>query len=189
MKMTAFIDVAIGLTMLYLGTRLFVTIINQFLAQMLSLRSRQLQTSLKKLFSQEGLKGVIADYQKLIPVQSGTTDSKSKVRSSIFGWLERLLGPKSSVGSYINPNILARILAGKLIAGIPHPDPSATQNQAAGASNAPQSGQVSRGPGSQATPSTIGDSIFSNVTAGPVKDVLMALAQGAGYEVDKFTKV
>ena len=108
MNMTAFIDVAIGLTLLYLGTSLFVTIINEFLAQMLSLRSRQLQTSLKKLFSQEGLKGVIADYQKLIPVQSGTTDSKSKVRSSIFGWLERLLGPKSSVGSYIDPNILAR---------------------------------------------------------------------------------
>src|SRR5574339_1227771 len=106
MNMTAFIDVAIGLTLLYLGTSLFVTIINEFLAQMLSLRSRQLQTSLKKLFSQEGLKGVIADYQKLIPVQRGTTDSKNKVWSSISGWLERIgLGPKSPVGSYVEPNI------------------------------------------------------------------------------------
>lgn len=198
MNMTAFIDVAIGLTLLYLGTSLFVTIINEFLAQMLSLRSRQLQTSLKKLFSQEGLKRVLTDYQKLIPVQkSDRTDSKSKVWSSISGWLERIgLGPKSPVGSYIEPNILAQILVGKLIADAPPSNSSTTPKQATGSPTpAPTPAQgggssytAQAGSGSKTTPGIIGDSILKNVAAGPVKDVLMALAQGTGNEVDKLTK-
>jgi 3D (Asp-Asp-Asp) domain-containing protein len=41
MNLTIWIDVAIGLSVIFLGTSLFVTIINEYVAQALDLRGRR----------------------------------------------------------------------------------------------------------------------------------------------------
>ena len=53
MNLTTWIDVTIGLTLIYLGVSLFVTIINEYIAQMLNLRGKQLHTALKQLIDNE----------------------------------------------------------------------------------------------------------------------------------------
>ena len=49
MSLTVVVDVAIGLVVVYLGASLFVTIINEHLAQAFKLRARTLRDSLRKL--------------------------------------------------------------------------------------------------------------------------------------------
>lgn len=49
MDLTAWIDVAIGLIVVYLGASLFVTVINEYIAQTLKLRGRDLCKSLRKV--------------------------------------------------------------------------------------------------------------------------------------------
>jgi hypothetical protein len=56
MNLTAWVDVAIGLILVYLGASLFVTIINEYIAQALNLRGKQLCESLKTLINDKGLR-------------------------------------------------------------------------------------------------------------------------------------
>ena len=42
MDLTALVDVAVGLTFVYLGTSLFVTVANEYVAQLLALRAQTL---------------------------------------------------------------------------------------------------------------------------------------------------
>ena len=56
MNLTTWIDVTIGLTLIYLGVSLFVTIINEYIAQMLNLRGKQLHTALKQLIDDETIR-------------------------------------------------------------------------------------------------------------------------------------
>jgi len=51
MEFSPWVDVVIGLSIIYLGTSLFVTVINEYIAQGLTLRGGQLCDSLKKLIS------------------------------------------------------------------------------------------------------------------------------------------
>lgn len=90
MSLTAFVDVAIGLSLMYLGASLYVTIVNEFIAQTLRLRGRQLAKNLKALIDDPGLKEKLAKNPALEPFLGGTR-------------------PR---GSYIDPGVLARLLIG-----------------------------------------------------------------------------
>jgi hypothetical protein len=107
-NLTAWVDVAIGLTLVYLGASLFVTVFNEYIAQTLNLRGKQLHDSLKKLISDEKVKAILMQSPALRPFFD--TDPKK-------------------ASSYLDPNVLARLLVGGLA------DPSVagdTVNQVSG---------------------------------------------------------
>jgi hypothetical protein len=61
-NLTTLVDVAIGLSLVYLGASLFVTIVNEYVAQVFKLRARQLGTDLKRLIDgKEGIDAVVAN--------------------------------------------------------------------------------------------------------------------------------
>lgn len=59
MNLTAFVDVAIGLSLVFLGASLFVTIINEFIAQTLNRRGAYLLKSLITLFDSESTRELL----------------------------------------------------------------------------------------------------------------------------------
>lgn len=93
MNLTAFVDVAIGLSLIYLGASLFVTIINEYIAQVLQLRGKQLFESLKELIDDPDVREKLKSVPSLAPF----FDDKRK---------------KS--GSYVDPNVLAQLVVGAL---------------------------------------------------------------------------
>lgn len=93
MNVTAWLDVAIGLGLVYLGVSLFVTVINEYIAQALNLRGKQLYESLKKLIDDPEIRKTLAKNPGLKPF----FDSEPKIAAS-----------------YIDPNVLARLLVGGL---------------------------------------------------------------------------
>ncbi|SER52375.1 hypothetical protein SAMN04244573_03788 [Azotobacter beijerinckii] len=96
MSLTAWVDVAIGLSLVYLGASLFVTVINEFIAQLLNLRGKQLRDSLKSLISDVDVAKILSQSPALKPF----FDSQTK-----------------KLPSYVDPNILARLLVGGLAIG------------------------------------------------------------------------
>lgn len=92
-NLTAWVDVAIGLTLVYLGASLFVTILNEYIAQTLNLRGKQLHDSLKMLISDKDVKDILMKNPALKPFFD--TD-------------------RTKASSYIDTNILAQLLVGGL---------------------------------------------------------------------------
>lgn len=92
-NLTAWVDVAIGLTVIYLGTSLFVTVLNEYIAQTLNLRGKQLHDSLKMLISDKDVKAILMKSPALKPFFD--TDPKK-------------------ASSYLDPNVFARLLVGGL---------------------------------------------------------------------------
>ncbi|MCO6427820.1 hypothetical protein [Nitrosomonas communis] len=116
MNLTTWIDVAIGLTLIYLGVSLFVTIINEYIAQMLNLRGRQLRAALNKLIDNDAIKQTLLKNPALEPFF--TEQPKKKGFYIIFDELKRLLitfFPTNRLPSYVDPNILGRMLIGSLL--------------------------------------------------------------------------
>lgn len=60
MDFTALVDVGTGLTVVYLGASLFVTVLNEYIAQLFNLRGRQLAKDLQKLVSSEKIRKKLA---------------------------------------------------------------------------------------------------------------------------------
>ena len=56
MNITVWLDVAIGLGLVYLGVSLFVTVINEYIAQFFKLRSKHLCASLEKLIDDQEIR-------------------------------------------------------------------------------------------------------------------------------------
>ncbi len=96
MNLTAWIDVAIGLTLVYLGTSLFVTVINEFVAQIFNLRGRNLVKGLNELISDQ-------DIQKLLSINPAL--------NSFFN------GTPGKAPAYIDTDVLSRLLVGSLSSG------------------------------------------------------------------------
>jgi hypothetical protein len=92
MDMTAIIDVAIGLSLIYLGASLYVTIINEFIAQTFRLRGRQLAKDLLTLIDDDSLKDKLAAVPALMP----------------------FLKNDGRGGSFVDTKILSRLLVGAL---------------------------------------------------------------------------
>src|SRR5262245_46275242 len=95
MDLTALVDVAIGLSLVYLGASLFVTIVNEYVAQLFKFRAKQLGSDLKALIDgQEGSTALAAN-PAFAPF----------FRAGEIG------------GSYVDPKVLAEQLVGGLRAG------------------------------------------------------------------------
>lgn len=95
MNLTAWVDVAIGLCIVYLGASFFVTVINEYLAQLRNWRGRNLCNSLQELISDPTIRDLLAKSPALKPF----FDSK-----------------EGEAPSYVDPNILASLLVGGLAA-------------------------------------------------------------------------
>ena len=91
MSLTAWVDVAIGLALVYLGASLFVTVINEYIGQIVNLRGRKLLESLGKLVPEGALKSELGKIRALEP---------------FFG------GQSQKATSYIDPTVLAWSLVG-----------------------------------------------------------------------------
>jgi hypothetical protein len=96
MNLTAWVDVAIGLILVYLGASLFVTVINEYITQTVNLRGVQLYDSLKRLIDDNHIKDILLKSPAIQPFFD--TDAKK-------------------APSYIDPNVLARQLVGGLAVG------------------------------------------------------------------------
>lgn len=104
MNLTIWIDVAIGLSVIFLGTSLFVTIINEYVAQALDLRGKALRTALVRLIDDDTMVTALSRSPALRPF----FDSKAKT---------------GTLPSYVEPQILARLLIGGLRASAPDSNP------------------------------------------------------------------
>jgi hypothetical protein len=94
MNMTAWIDVAIGLSLVFLGTALFVTIINEYISQLFNLRGEHLYQSLKTLVTDQKIKEIL---------------SASPVLKSFFD------GDSKNKPSYVDTVVAAKLLVGGLL--------------------------------------------------------------------------
>lgn len=65
MNLTTWVDVAIGLILVYLGASLFVTVLNEYVAQTLNLRGSQLCRSLQVLIDDEDVKKILTEFSAL----------------------------------------------------------------------------------------------------------------------------
>lgn len=108
MDLTTWLDVAIGLTLVYLGVSLFVTVINEYIAQMFNLRGRQLHAALKKLIDDKTIKHTLVQHPAF---------------TSLFN------NHPGEAGSYIDPKILGQLIVGSL-------STTAAANNAVGPNNA-----------------------------------------------------
>jgi len=84
MNFTALVDVAVGLILVYVGVSIFVSIISEFLSNLVSLRGRQLRASLTELFNKSGLQS--------------------------SGAFKPLLDALNKAESYVDPHVLAQIV-------------------------------------------------------------------------------
>lgn len=89
MNFTTLVDVAIGLTLVYLGASLLVTVANEYIAQLLRMRARQLSADLLKLID--------------------STEFRDKLLSNPA--LAGFFG-KASGGTYVDPKVVAQQLVG-----------------------------------------------------------------------------
>jgi len=95
MDFTALVDVAIGLSLVYLGVSLYVTIVNEIIAQKLQLRGKQLAADLTKLIDDSNSKEMLAANPALAP----------------------FLKSDGKLGSFVDPEVVARLLIGAARAG------------------------------------------------------------------------
>ena len=105
MNFTALVDVAIGVTLVYVGISIFVSIISEFVSNLFSLRGIQLATSLTTLFNKSSLEGIQA--------------------------FKPLLDALNRAESYVDPHILAQVV----IAVVKDPAPPASGTTAPIAAN------------------------------------------------------
>lgn len=115
MNLTTWIDVAIGLTLIYLGVSLFVTIINEYIAQTFNLRGQQLRAALKILIDDEEIRRTLKQSPALVSFfKEPPRKGGFYVVLNIFKQLVVLLLPTNRLPSYVDPNILGRMLVGSL---------------------------------------------------------------------------
>lgn len=92
MNLTSFIDIAVGLSLLYLGASLFVTILNEAVSQFFQLRGRQLVTALAQVIDNPTTRGALAKVPTLTP---------------LF-----VTGAKARKPTYVDPGVFANALVG-----------------------------------------------------------------------------
>ncbi len=101
MDLTALVDVAIGLIVIYLGASLFVTVLNEYVSQTLKLRGRQLARDLASLINGDGRAQTVIDY-----LRSNPALTKFFEASRWRFW------PVAKIPSYVDPKVLAQMLVG-----------------------------------------------------------------------------
>lgn len=112
MELTPWVDVAIGLTIVYLGTSLYVTIVNEYIAQLLNLRGRDLWKALEELIDDEEVRSRLRTNPALEPFfESRPIGIFEKLKKLFFF---EIFTSKRRPSAYIDPNVLSRILVGFL---------------------------------------------------------------------------
>jgi len=97
MNLTTWLDVAIGMVLIFLGASLMVTVINEYITQTLNLRGKHLCGTLLSLINDTGIRAKLANVPALAP---------------FFKAGEKAL-------SYVDPNVLARMLIGSVDGALP----------------------------------------------------------------------
>lgn len=101
MDLTTWLDVAIGLTLIYLGVSLFVTIINEYIAQKMNLRGRDLYDDLQQLIDNPAIKQKLLQYPALKPFfNNQPQETPSYIDTKVLGQL--LIGSLSNADSTEN---------------------------------------------------------------------------------------
>lgn len=98
MDLPILVDVAIGLSLVYMVASLFVTITNEYVAQVFNLRGSQLATDLTNLIADPEIRKKLTSSPALAPFFQTGRESKSKR------------------ASYVDPSVLAHMLTGSLAA-------------------------------------------------------------------------
>jgi hypothetical protein len=111
MNLTTFLDVAIGLSVMYLGAGLLVTIANEYIAQFFQLRAEQLKKDLAKLIDDPALVASLCNNPGLAPL-FGSVTFVQRLRS-IFP-ISLLSKPTPQPASFVDPTVLAQQLVGAL---------------------------------------------------------------------------
>jgi hypothetical protein len=137
MNFTTWLDVAVGLTLVFLGVSLLVTAINEYVGQMLNLRGKELCKSLLGLVDDPGLKAKLA---------------KNPALARFFDGGKAL--------SYVDTNLLARMLLGGTDDALPAA--SSVKELGAAIDKLPDSALKSQ---LQAIARTAGDKVDDLVTA------------------------
>ncbi len=107
MNLGAWVDVLIGMSLIYLGASLFVTILNEYVTQMLNTRGRFLAQSVQRLFQDPAIRGVLGRNEQFAALLQGSA------------------GPGHALPSYVDPEVMARMLVGGLLVQSAHTDPIA----------------------------------------------------------------
>jgi hypothetical protein len=107
MTFTALIDTAIGLTLLYLGAALFVTVANESIAGMLKLRGRMLADNLRSLLGADVF-------------------TKQLLTSPLF---QPMRHSADLIRSYVDPAVVAQVLVAWVTPKVSDPAPAAAAGQ------------------------------------------------------------
>lgn len=109
MNLTALLDVAIGLTLVYLGASLFVTIINEYIAHLLKLRSKQICDSIQTLIVDGDARTRLMQNPALKPFfEKGVPWYKFELAK----WYKLKLDGRRPAASYADPKVFAQMLVG-----------------------------------------------------------------------------
>lgn len=96
MNLTVWVDVALGITIVYLGTSLFVTIINEYIAQLFNLRGRNLFRALGQLIQDKNLRTALQGVPALKPYFEDLNSTFKRLRGHSI--------------SYVDTHVLAQML-------------------------------------------------------------------------------
>jgi hypothetical protein len=111
MNLTTWVDVAIGLIVVYLGTSLFVTIVNEHVARAINSRGRQLMESLKDLIDHPETRDALRNAPALAPFFP-KPPAGAPAASGLLAFFRKNWDPPS----YVDPAVLGRLLVGSLSA-------------------------------------------------------------------------
>jgi hypothetical protein len=174
MNFTALLDTAIGVTLVYLGAALFVTILSESIARTFRLRGRALAEHLTQLFDDDTLKKALGSSNALAPRVSPKSDV-GRFLARFPAWIQgyevgggvengKLV---SKIESYVDPDVVARVVLGSLLKA-PAPGTAGTPTPAA-------------------TMQEVRDTIANLTGSSKIKTVLWQAAASAKDDLDKFT--
>ena len=174
MNFTALLDTAIGVTLVYLGAALFVTILSESIARTFRLRGRALAVHLAQLFDDETLKSALGSSNAIAPRVSPTS-TFGRFLARFPAWIQgyKVSGGVengklvSKIESYVDPDIVARVILGTLLA--------------------PPAQAVAGVPTPAATMQDVRNQIAGLTADTKIKTVLWQAAASAKDDLDKFT--
>src|SRR6186713_2327462 len=99
MNFTAWLDVAIGLSVVYLGASLFVTIVHEYIQHLLNSRGNNLAKNVRQLIDDPAVQAQLKQSPTLAPFFEESSD-----------WLKLFRKAFRGMPSYVDPVLLARLL-------------------------------------------------------------------------------
>src|SRR5450432_1603041 len=176
MNFTALLDTAIGVTLVYLGAALFVTILSESIARTFRLRGRALADHLTHLFDHDTLREALGSSNAIAPRVSPKPDDASFLAHftawiqgyKVEGGYDKTSGKLvSKIESYVDPDVVARVILGSLLK---EPTPGTAGS-----------------PTPAATMQEVRETIVNLTGSSEIKTVLWQAAASAKDDLDQFT--